>query len=196
MKIVLVRPPDPMGMVDVLSHVLPTNLGYLASYLIRHGFDVEIWDYEIERFTIRDFLKRVAEASPDIVGFSCMTPTIMNGGVMASLIKEHFQHVRTVVGGAHSSALPEQTLEEFPSFDMVIVQEGELTLLEVCRRLREGQGLVGSQRAEPARLAHAAPQEQPEDHRNRSTDARHRDPRESPGSRVRVPGRPRISGQQ
>ena len=44
-KVVLVRPPDPLGMVDILSHVLPTNLGYIAAYVMREGFDVEILDY-------------------------------------------------------------------------------------------------------------------------------------------------------
>ena len=48
-KIVLVRPPDPMGMVDVLSHTLPTNLGYIAAYAMREGFDLEVWDYELEQ---------------------------------------------------------------------------------------------------------------------------------------------------
>lgn len=132
-----------MGMVDVLSHVLPTNIGYLAAYLMRHGFAADIWDYEIDRFTVRGFLERVAAASPQAIGFSCMTPTIINGAVMASLVKEHFPHIVTVVGGAHSSALPEETLREFSAFDAVVCQEGELTLAELCMRLEGGGGLSG-----------------------------------------------------
>lgn len=145
MRIILTRPPDPMGMVDVLSHVLPTNIGYLASYLMKHGFEVDIWDYEIERFTVKEFLARVAAASPQVIGFSCMTPTIINGAIMASLVKEYFPHIVTVVGGAHSSALPEETLREFPAFDLVVCQEGELTLLDVGQRLEGGQSLLGTQ---------------------------------------------------
>lgn len=144
MKVILTRPPDPMGMVDVLSHVLPTNIGYLASYLLKHRFEVEIWDYEIERFTVRGFLERVAATSPQVIGFSCMTPTIINGAAMASLVKERFPHIVTVVGGAHSSAMPEETLQEFPAFDVVVCQEGELTLTEMCQRLEGGQSLLGA----------------------------------------------------
>ena len=143
MKVILTRPPDPLGMVDVLSHVLPTNLGYLASYLLKHGIEVEIWDYELESFTVQDFLKRVKETSPDLIGFSCMTPTVINGGVMAALVKEHFPDIVTVVGGAHSSAFAEGTLKEFPAFDIVVMQEGEITLYQICQRVANGQSMAG-----------------------------------------------------
>jgi len=132
-----------MGMVDVLSHVLPTNLGYIAAYLMREDVDVEIWDFEQERFEAVEFLKRVEDASPRIVGISCMTPTIINGHQAASLVKKHFPNIVTVVGGAHSSAMPEETLREFPSFDLVVNQEGEATFLELCQRASDGDGFEG-----------------------------------------------------
>ena len=136
-----------MGMVDVLSHTLPTNLGYIAAYAMREGFDLEVWDYELEHFLAVKFLERVRDVQPAVIGFSCMTPTIVNGHHIATLVKRHFPHVITVVGGAHSSALPERTLEEFPFFDLVVNQEGEETFLEICRIVRDGdpvRGLVGT----------------------------------------------------
>jgi radical SAM superfamily enzyme YgiQ (UPF0313 family) len=132
-----------MGMVDILSHVLPTNLGYIAAYAKQKGVSVDIWDYEQDPFSAVPFLKRLEQASPDIVGISCMTPTIINGHNIATLIKKHFPHITTVVGGAHSSALPEQTLREFPDFDIVVNQEGEVTFHELCLRSREGDGFEG-----------------------------------------------------
>tara|TARA_B100000929_G_scaffold237245_1_gene194027 strand:+ start:243 stop:479 length:237 start_codon:yes stop_codon:yes gene_type:complete len=68
-KVILIRPPDPMGMVDILSHVLPTNLGYLAAYAMKGGFDVKILDYEQEPFIGVNFLKKIEEINPGIVGF-------------------------------------------------------------------------------------------------------------------------------
>lgn len=150
-KVVLVRPPDPLGMVDILSHVLPTNLGYIAAYVMREGFDVEILDYEQEPFVGSEFLKKIEEANPGIVGFSCMTPTIVNGHKIATLIKKHFPEITTVVGGAHSSGLPEQTIREFLNFDIVAFQEGEATFLELCERMKEGKdfkGVAGTVRRE------------------------------------------------
>jgi len=143
MKVLLIRPPDPMGMVNILSHVMPTNLGYLASYLLKHNFEVDIWDYETELFDVNGFLNRLKEYDPQIVGFSCMTPTIINGAVMAKLVKGNFPNILTVVGGPHSSALPDETLKEFPYFDLIVCREGEETLLEICQRFNEGDSLNG-----------------------------------------------------
>ncbi|MBI4230630.1 MAG: B12-binding domain-containing radical SAM protein [Planctomycetes bacterium] len=143
MNVVLLRPQDPLGMVDVLSHVLPTNIGYLAAYVKRDGFDVQIWDYEAEPFEAGAFLDRIRVADPAVVGISCMTPTIINGHRIASLVKQHFPRILTVVGGAHSSALPEETLREFPGFDVVVNQEGEETFREICRHVRDGATLAG-----------------------------------------------------
>ncbi len=86
-KVVLLRPPDPMGMVDVLSHVLPTNLCYIGGSLKQGGIGFEIWDYEQESFAAGDFPGILEAASPQIVGISCMTPTIINGHNVASLVK-------------------------------------------------------------------------------------------------------------
>ena len=144
-KVFLIRPPDPMGMVDILSHVLPTNIGYIAAFVMRKGFDVEILDFEQKSFVAVDFLKTIEESSPGIIGFSCMTPTIVNGHKIATLIKKHFPEITTVVGGAHSSALPEQTLQEFPNFDIVAFQEGEATFLELCERMKDGKDYKGVQ---------------------------------------------------
>ena len=131
MKHLLIRPPDPMGMVDILSHTEPTNIGYVASYAISKGFEIDIWDYEKEPFHAKGFLERLEAYSPVVVGLSCMTPTIINGHKIAQLIKTYFPEITVVVGGAHSSALPVQTLEEFQSFDLVINQEGEATFSEI-----------------------------------------------------------------
>jgi len=135
MRVVLARPPDPMGMVDLLSHTLPTNIGYVAAVLLAEGHDVEIWDYESEPFTVAGFLDRIESVAPDVIGWSCMTPTIENGAKMAALVKARFPRITTVVGGPHSSALPRRTLLEYPSFDVVVNKEGEESMAELCRKL-------------------------------------------------------------
>ena len=58
MKIVLVRPSDLRGDVSILSHATPINLGYLAAYLIKNGYEVEIWDYETQQFFEQDFIQK------------------------------------------------------------------------------------------------------------------------------------------
>ncbi len=143
MKIVLVRPPDPRGNIGILTHCPPLNLGYLAAYLIKHGHQVEIWDYEVEPITDNTFINRIRQIQPAMIGFSCMTPTIINGHKMAYLVKSNFPDVLTLVGGPHSTPWPSKVLEDFPCFDIVVIGEGEETLLELCQASESNQQLKG-----------------------------------------------------
>jgi anaerobic magnesium-protoporphyrin IX monomethyl ester cyclase len=142
MNIVLIRPDDPRGNIAILSHSQPLNLGYLAAYLMQHGHRVEIWDYEVEKLTANGFIERIAKTQPQIIGFSCMTPTIINGHKLAGLVKEKFPDILTLVGGPHSTALPERSLAEFPSFDVVVIGEGEETLLALCHTWGKSRDLA------------------------------------------------------
>jgi anaerobic magnesium-protoporphyrin IX monomethyl ester cyclase len=45
----------------------------------------------------------------------------------------------TVLGGVHASALPEEILEDTPALDVIVVGEGELTFLELCRKILDGE---------------------------------------------------------
>lgn len=146
MKIVLIRPPNSRGEVSILSHTIPVNLGCLASYLMKNGYEVEIWDYETEQFIIHEFINKIKISSPSIIGFSCFTPTIISGHKLAKIIKENFYDIKTVIGGPHSTALPKKTLEKFPYFDFVIIGEGEETLLKFCNSIKENniqEGILG-----------------------------------------------------
>lgn len=72
-----------------------------------------------------------------------MSPPIINGSKIPGLIKKYFPDNITIIGGSHSSAIPEQTLEEFPCFDLVVNREGEETLAEVCDRVLNGEESTG-----------------------------------------------------
>lgn len=143
MKVVLIRPADPRGESSLLSHTTPINLGYLAAYLIENGYEAEIWDFESENFTPRSFISRVKAAKPKVIGFTCLTPTIINGHKLAKLVKKHFSSIVTITGGHHPSAWPKRTLEDFPKFDIVVMGEGEQTLLELCKRVERDKSLRG-----------------------------------------------------
>ena len=143
MKVILVRPPDPRGNISILTHCPPLNLGYLAAYLIKHGHKVEIWDYEVEKITDDGFIERIRQVQPDMIGFGCMTPTIINGHKMAYLVKKNFSNILILIGGPHSTAWPKKALEDFPHFDIVVIGEGEETLLEFCQAIDKKKDLSG-----------------------------------------------------
>ena len=137
MKILLVRPPDPLQHVALLSHTKPINLAYIAAYLLQKGFSVKIIDYEIEQFFKGAFFQMLKDYKPAVLAVSCMTPTIKNGAAICDLTKEFDTSIKTVVGGVHANGLPIRTLEEFSSFDYLVYGEGEITFHELCLCLRE-----------------------------------------------------------
>ncbi len=145
MKTVLIRPPRPISDPEFVSLQFPLNLGYIASFLQQKGYHVEIWDYEVERFTEDGLGRRILEVNPSLVGITCLTPTVISAHKIASLIKKVSPNILIVAGGAHPAALPIETLKEFTNFDMVVIGEGEETLWEILRCLQEKRPLVGIQ---------------------------------------------------
>ncbi len=134
-KISLIRPPSVIGRVSFLASQFPINLAYLGAHLRKEGYDVEIWDYEVEEYNEESLIKRIRDFEPSLIGISCFTPTVINAHTIAIAIKKNFPDTLIVVGGVHISALPAETLEEFPQFDIGIMGEGEETLAELCKRV-------------------------------------------------------------
>ena len=136
--ILLFRPPDPLQGSALLSHTRPMNLAYLAATLRTKGFEVAIIDYETTPFNEPHLQQVLHHIRPLVAGISCTTPTSKSAAKLAAAIKSLAPEVTMVIGGSHASALPEQTLLEFPSFDYLVFGEGETTFLELCIRLRDG----------------------------------------------------------
>ncbi|MDP3732095.1 MAG: radical SAM protein, partial [Candidatus Omnitrophota bacterium] len=144
MKIALVRVPSSLGIIRKITHnIHPVNIAYIASFLMEKGHIVEIWDFEVEEYSKLLLNEKLKRFNPGIVGISCMTPGIKTGNLIAEEVKKFSKDIQTIVGGIHSTVLPERTLEEFPGFDMAVFGEGELTLLEVCESLIHGKGFKG-----------------------------------------------------
>lgn len=138
LSILLIRPPDPLQDSALLSHTRPMNLAYLAAELRTAGFAPVILDYETTPFSEQHLQSELVAKRPLVTGISSTTPTIHSAAGLATIIKKHSPDTATVIGGSHASALPEQTLREFPAFDYLIFGEGEITLRDLCIRLRDG----------------------------------------------------------
>lgn len=143
-KVILVNPP-PFQVLEP-EYDTPrfgrTGLACVASYLRQsEGYSVEIIDAKFERLNFRDTLQRILEKNPDVVGLGAFTCEIKPAACLAHGIKELSPRVTTVIGGVHVTAIPEETLLEFPAFDVGVYGEGEITFAELCQALREGRVL-------------------------------------------------------
>ncbi len=117
----------------------PLALIAVAAPLLEAGYQVDIVDTALEDDYVSAVLQRMPGAL--CLGISLITGPMIRGAVqVGEAVKERFPTVPIVVGGWHPSILPEQTLEA--SFvDVVALKQGEVTLLELARALREGESL-------------------------------------------------------
>lgn len=142
MSVMLIRPETPdRGHSNIVSTQYPINIGYLVAYLKRHNIDCIVRDFEVEVYSEENFFESVRKEKPLVIGFSCMTPHISHAAKMAKLIKKYFPQVLTVIGGVHATAIPKQTLDEFPQFDLIVLGEGEQTLLELYQKISDSQSI-------------------------------------------------------
>lgn len=128
MNVILIRPPSILGNVGAHALQHPVGLCWLAAVLQNDGHNVAIWDYEVEPYDASRFAAAIAEAQPDVIGLTAMTPLIPAAAAMAAAARAASPAARIFIGGAHASILPVETLREFPAFDAAVVGEGEPAL--------------------------------------------------------------------
>ena len=136
-KILLLYPVTGMDLAGV-NVGLPLACLYLGTVLEKVGYRVQIVD---ERLTNR-FGQEVAESilreRPVLVGGSSMTGMQIRGGLEgARAVRSVDPSVPVVWGGVHPSLCPDSTLKN-ELCDIVVVGEGEITLVELADCLASG----------------------------------------------------------
>jgi radical SAM superfamily enzyme YgiQ (UPF0313 family) len=141
MKIALVRPRKISGTFEKILIQEPINLAGLAAFLNNNGFRTVIWDFEVEPYSEQILSDKIKENNIELVGITSMTPTINNAHELAQAVKKTDAKIVTVAGGPHVSAIPDQSLDEFPFFDYLVLREGEIPLLSLCEHIKQGKSL-------------------------------------------------------
>ncbi len=138
LNIVLICPP-PVEVIEPWVDAPPytrNSLAFIAGYLRKHlDCNIKIIEAKFEQLSFEETAKRTIDFNPDIVGLTAYTQEIKPAAYIAGLIKKQLPEVITVIGGVHVTALPEQTLKEFPNFDIAAVGEGEITFAELCEAI-------------------------------------------------------------
>ncbi len=135
MKIVLVRP-------NYTSHIItpPLGLGYLSSYLGRHGVETKVIDALRDGLTPEQTMQRIASERPDAVGITCLTAFYGETVRLARMVKA--ENVPCVIGGVHPTFLPHRTLVDSGA-DYVVCGEGEIALWKLARNGFVNDGIPG-----------------------------------------------------
>jgi radical SAM superfamily enzyme YgiQ (UPF0313 family) len=140
MKVLLIYPPIKSDEVyskysKAAPCMPPLGICYLASYLLDANYDVKIIDCVVERLTLGELKSRILKYSPTIVGVSSTTVAFYHAKKVISLVKSIDSEIHIILGGAHITALPEETMYEAEDIDVGVIGEGEETLLELVNKI-------------------------------------------------------------
>jgi anaerobic magnesium-protoporphyrin IX monomethyl ester cyclase len=147
MRIVLVNPCPEVELQRHRFGIGHLGLAYVAACLRRAGHEIRVVDAKAENLNRADTIQRILDLSPRLVGLTAMTVEIHYVASICAAIKQALPDCVTMVGGAHPSALPEQTVSEFPAIDIAIRGEGEQTAVEIAE--------AGTPRSAPRVGAHS-----------------------------------------
>jgi radical SAM superfamily enzyme YgiQ (UPF0313 family) len=153
-KVLLITPPFTQPKTGMKRCILPMGVAYIAAYLEKFGHTVKIIDSIVEGYDMEidhddgqitfgltddEIRMRITEFDPEWVGVSClMTSQAHNSHRICKIAKEINPKVKTIVGGAHSSSLPDSVMKD-PNVDHITIGEGEKSILDVIEGRKSGR---------------------------------------------------------
>lgn len=143
-KIVFIEPPVSLeeiygGLAKVGAVSPPLNLLLLAAIVREKGYEPSIIDCPAHGLGYGDLIKRLQAINPKFVGITAMTPHIMQANKLAETIKKELPETVIILGGAHISAVPEETMRRFPDIDIGVIGEADYSLPELLDALNSGK---------------------------------------------------------
>jgi anaerobic magnesium-protoporphyrin IX monomethyl ester cyclase len=126
----------------ISDNLVNESLGimYLSSYLKLHSHKVEL-TFLSEYKKVNNLLEYIEKTSPDLIGFSVMTPQVNIFRPVAKIIKETTG--RTVIwGGPHCMFMPEDIIKK-EYVDIICIGEGEEATLALMNQIDKHKGIGG-----------------------------------------------------
>lgn len=106
----------------MIPSFVPHGLLYIASYAIKCGFKVAIYDRNVDKDALEQIIKKL---KPRIVGMGCLTGTSIDDAIYVSRqIRVIDPSVKIVWGGIHTTLYPDSVLKN-GFVDFVVVGDGE-----------------------------------------------------------------------
>jgi anaerobic magnesium-protoporphyrin IX monomethyl ester cyclase len=134
LKITLINPPQ-------FTHYPqpPVGLALIGAILEKAGYAVTLLDANAPGLKPEAIPALVSGA--DVIGLTAMTPTITTATRIAQYIRQSRPDVKIIMGGAHPTMLPEETMASAPDIDVIVRGEGDETVIELLRAFENNSPL-------------------------------------------------------
>jgi radical SAM superfamily enzyme YgiQ (UPF0313 family) len=140
--VMLIQAPLPDRLLPYRKEIVlcpPLGLCYIASNLLANGFDVNVADLAISDPNAEKVELEIRREQPKILGITASTCTYKKALEIARKAKQIDPDTVTVVGGPHVTFEAQEALSH-PEIDLVVRNEGEIAMLELCRLYLRGDG--------------------------------------------------------
>ncbi len=121
---------------------IPLGLAYLGAVAQKEGHDVNVIDCQAEKLTYESFRSRISQVNPDIIGVTATTLLYKSAMQLINIAKDVHPQAVTMLGGSHGTFWDENALKEYPSLDVVVRREGEITFIELLNKLQSKSSLT------------------------------------------------------
>ena len=140
MRTLLINTPYPTSE----THQIPMGLSYIAAVLEKAGIEVCVQDFLVNDYSKTTLARKINEFEPECIGITSVT---MNFPVASKILKDCKEidgNAITIIGGPHASFTYENIMQSVPWIDVVVVGEGEHTMLAIASKenLEEIDGLA------------------------------------------------------
>ncbi len=117
------------------SYAPPLGLCVLAAFAKKNNIETEIIDSAALNLSNKQIIDILKNKNPDVIGITAVTMSIYNAVNLAEYIKKEFKNLPIILGGPHITAVPEETIKRFNCFDVGVIGEGEITLVELIKTI-------------------------------------------------------------
>lgn len=138
-RILLIHPlgysaAEAKGDISRMANIMPPlGLCSIASYLARHGIESDIVDFNAWPDSADRVRRILTRDRPAYIGFSCTTPSFLDGIRLAGIAKNVLPEAKVIFGGVHVSSLGLKMIKKYKVIDYIVVGEGEETLTELMK---------------------------------------------------------------
>ncbi len=131
LKVLLISPPYYGFRSD--SYFEPLGLLYIASYLIKKGVEVKLFDAQLSGADDKALLKEIESYQPTVVGCPTFTISLDYTYKCFNIVKKYNSEIVTITGGPHASLRAQEMINECDYLDYVVLYEGEKTFFNLLR---------------------------------------------------------------
>lgn len=120
---------------------VPLGIACLAAYLKEKKIEVATIDAPIMGYDIKKTARVALDSGAKIIGISCLTENRYSAIKTLKEIKTLDMNVTTIIGGLHATFSDKILLENYKFIDIVVRGEGEETLFELIKNIRNRKPL-------------------------------------------------------